>query len=165
MPVWLPVVGALVVLGLAFGAFKLITGPKHGTIHTMNGMVVTVPAGWGVVQDKPKTFLMTPDGNDKIAVEVDRMVDTSRQTGGDLVTYERMGAERIGLHVDDATWLGHTGISYRSQNGEIGQLRTEVWDGNETTYVADYNAAGRDFDARLAEAKAIVQSIQVLAAK
>jgi hypothetical protein len=161
VPVWAIVAGIVLVVGLGFG-IKQMTGPKRGVVHTMNGVVVTVPKGWGVVADKPTQFLVTPDGNDRIAVQVDKIMDATGGLTDSAVDIERTADENAGLRVDRTAWLGHDGIVCRSTSGPVGQVRTMVWDGNASTYRADYNASGSDFDAHLAEANAMIQSMQVV---
>lgn len=155
-PFWAVAIGVVLVVGIAFGIYGYFTAPKHGVVHTMNGLVVDVPKGWSLVADKPTQFLITLDGNPKVAVEVDLWVDNSRD---DYYWTVAQGARMAGLRVRDATWLGHAGSTFTSQQDAVTEWSTVIWDGNMRTFRADYDASGSDFQTNVAAATQIVNGM------
>ncbi len=156
------VIGAalvIVALGMAWTGWNLFLGHS---VHTTAGATVTVPYGWKVVSQKKTAFTLSPKGHSSVTVTFEVLRDPYELITHEMLDDDTLEAEQMtGAAPDDVTWLGLSAIQYEEHVGSRGLARTEAWDGQFTTYRADFRADGSLFDEYRSTAGEAVASIRL----
>lgn len=160
--VWKLLLAAVLIAAIGLGGYKYFTRPKNGTIETMNNVVINVPKGWTMVADKPTQFLVTREGNDKIAVQVDLHVDKR----ADVVLSMQVAEARMsGWPVSETTWMGKRAIAFGFEAGGVQEQRTVMWDGKLRTYVVYADAPAAEYATYKPQIDQMIQGMQLVAPK